>query len=48
MLHRHDISDKLWEKIADELPESEGYTGPAEDNRRFINAVFWILRTGAP
>ncbi len=49
MLHRHDISDKLWEKIADELPESEGYTGrSAEDNRRFINAVFWILRTGAP
>jgi len=22
--------------------------GIAEDNRRFINAVFWILRTGAP
>ena len=21
---------------------------PAEDNRRFLNAVFWILRTGAP
>jgi len=20
----------------------------AEDNRRFINAVFWILRTGTP
>ena len=22
--------------------------GIAEDNRRFINAVFWVLRTGAP
>ena len=22
--------------------------GKAQDNRRFINAVFWILRTGAP
>ena len=21
---------------------------PAQDNRRFINAAFWILRTGAP
>ena len=21
---------------------------PAQDNRRFLNAVFWILRTGAP
>ena len=27
----------------------KGKTGrPAQDNRRFINAVFWILRTGAP
>ena len=49
MLHRHDISDKLWEKIEKKLPGSEGHTGrPAEDNRRFINAVFWILRTGSP
>ena len=21
---------------------------PAQDNRRFSNAVFWVLRTGAP
>ena len=49
MLHRHDISDKLWAKIEKNLPGSEGHTGrPAEDNRKFINAVFWILRTGAP
>ena len=31
------------------LPGGKGKTGrPAQDNRRFINAVFWILRTGAP
>ena len=49
MLHRHNISDKLWEKIEKILPGSEGKRGrPAENNRRFINAVFWILRTGAP
>ena len=49
MLHRHDISDKLWEKIEKKLPGSKGHTGrPARGNRRFINAVFWILRTGAP
>ena len=30
-------------------PGGKGKTGrPAQDNRRFINAVFWILRTGAP
>ena len=31
------------------LPGGKGKTGrPAQDNRRFINAVCWILRTGAP
>jgi transposase len=49
MHHRHDISEKLWNKIGEHLPGREGYTGrPAQDNRRFTNAVFWILRTGAP
>ena len=49
MHHRHDITNKLWERIGERLPGSNGHTGrPAEDNRRFINAVFWIFRTGAP
>jgi transposase len=31
------------------LPGRKGvWGGIAEDNRLFINAVFWILRTGAP
>jgi transposase len=31
------------------LPGQEGqWGGIAQDNRRFINAVFWVLRTGAP
>ena len=31
------------------LPGREGvWGGIAKDNRLFINAVFWILRTGAP
>lgn len=46
---RHDISDKLWKKLKKYLPGSRGGVGrPAADNRLFINAVFWILRTGAP
>ena len=46
---RHDISDKVWEKISPNLPGRKGAWGRvAKDNRRFINAVFWILRTGAP
>ena len=49
-LHRrHDIPDEVWEKISIYLPGSNGFRGrPAQDNRLFINAVFWILRTGAP
>jgi len=47
--HRHDISDKVWKVLALHLPGQAGqWGGIAEDNRRFINAVFWILRTGAP
>ena len=46
---RHDISDKIWELLAPQLPGREGvWGGVAKDNRLFINAVFWILRTGAP
>lgn len=46
---RHDIKDKLWERLEPVLPGGRGKTGrPAEDNRRFLNAVFWILRTGSP
>ena len=47
--HRHDISDTFWEKLKPHLPGRKGKVGrPATDNRLFINAVFWILRTGAP
>jgi transposase len=47
--HRHDITDEVWAKIEAHLPGQRGqWGGIAEDNRRFINAVFWVLRTGAP
>ena len=46
---RHDISDRARETIASHLPGGPGKVGrPAQDNRRFSNAVFWILRTGTP
>jgi len=46
---RHDISDRDWKKIEPLLPGRKGcWGGVARDNRLFINAVFWILRTGAP
>ncbi len=46
---RHDISDEIWSKLEHHLPGRKGcWGGVADDNRLFINAVFWILRTGAP
>ena len=47
--HRHDISDHAWSLLEPLLPGRKGsWGGQAVDNRQFINAVFWILRTGAP
>ena len=47
--HRHDISDNIWECLEPHLLGRKGtWGGNARDNRQFINAVFWILRTGAP
>jgi len=49
MQHRHDVSNEIWALLEPNLPGQAGqWGGIAEDNRKFINAVFWILRTGAP
>jgi transposase len=48
-MHRHDISDQAWEVLEPLLPGRSGsWGGVAKNNRQFINAVIWILRTGAP
>lgn len=47
--HRRDISDRAGELVAPHRPGGPGKIGrPAQDNRRFTNAVFWTLRTGDP
>ena len=49
LTQRHDISDHLWAMLEPHLPGQAGqWGGIAHDNRRFINGVLWILRTGAP
>ena len=46
---RHDISDEVWALIEPHTIGNKGtWGGNAKDTRLFINAVFWILRTGAP
>ena len=45
---RYDLSDSQWEQIRDELPGKPGDRGvTAADNRLFVNAVLWVLRSGA-
>ena len=47
--NRHDMSDELWNLIEPHTIGNKGtWGGNAKDTRLFINAVFWILRTGAP
>lgn len=46
---RHDIPDSVWSQLEPHQPGRKGTWGDiAKDNRLFINAVFWFLRTGAP
>lgn len=48
-LHRHDISDACWLCLKPHLPGSRGNRGRrGRDNRLFLNAVLWKLRTGTP
>lgn len=45
---RYDISDAVWILLEPCLPGQKGrWGGVAKDNRQFVNAVFWVLRTGA-
>jgi len=48
-LHRHELTDDQWNRIQDFLPGQPGKPGDnGQDNRQFVNAVFWIAKTGAP
>ena len=48
--NRHDLTDSQWEKIKPIIEKRLGEWGGsnANDNRTFVNGVFWIMRTGAP
>ncbi len=46
---RHDMTDDVWQRFRPNLPGGEGKRcRSAHDNRRFIDAVCWMLCTGAP
>ena len=46
---RETLNDEQWERIAPLLPGKEGDPGRSgKDNRRFLEGVLWLVRTGAP
>lgn len=48
-MNRDVLNDAQWERLAPLLPGKPGDPGrTAADNRRFLEAVLWIVRTGAP
>ena len=48
-MRRYALRDDQWDRIKDLLPGREGYVGvTAKDNRLFLEAVLWRVRTGLP
>lgn len=48
MAKRYELSDGQWKQIELLLPGKAGDRGvTARDNRVFVNAVLWVLRSGA-
>ena len=47
MAGRFDLSDKEWGIIEPLLPNKPRGV-PRVDDRRVLNGIFWVLRTGAP
>jgi transposase len=48
-MRRHEISDEHWDRIEGLLPGRKGgHGGVAKDNRLFINAVWYVGKTGIP
>ena len=48
MAKRYELSDAQWRRIAPLLPGKKSDPGrTAEDNRLFVHACLWVLRSGA-
>ena len=48
-MRRHELTDAQWDLIKDHLPGKRSDPGrTAVDNRRFVDGVLWLARTGAP
>jgi len=49
MRRRHELSDQQWDSIKNLIPGKPGDPGRhGQDNRRFVNACVYVLKTGVP
>lgn len=49
MGHRYELTDKQFSQIEHFLPGRSGYVRvTARNNRKFMDGVIWIFKTGAP
>ena len=46
-MSRYDLTDSEWRVIEPLLPNKPGGV-PRVDDRRVLNGIFWVLRSGAP
>ena len=48
-MRRFELADEQWQRVEGLLPGQPGSPGRSADNNRlFLDAVLWIVRTGAP
>jgi transposase len=47
-MRRHELTDEQWDVLKELLPAPLLRGRPRRDLREMLNAIFWLLRTGAP
>ena len=47
-MRRHELSDAQWHLVEDLMPSGGNPGRPWNDHRDMLNAMMWILHTGAP
>jgi transposase len=47
-VRRHELTDEQWQLLEQMLPAPSARGRPRRELRQVLNAIFWLLRTGAP
>lgn len=47
-MHRYELTDEQWDKVAAHFPANGGRGGQWRDHRTIVNGIFWVLFSGAP